>query len=289
VRNDALENSGASGASVLDRLVLFALVAVFLPALATLVRVWETVDSQSHGFLVAAVAGWIAWSTRARQRLQPRRLDVRGAALLALALALYAASLLAGSPSGQGLALVMAIAGAVWWRQGPRRLRAMAFPIAYLLFMVPIPADWFTPLAVRLLLTVSWASAAVLHVLGLEVTREGNVLTLAGGTPLLVAEACSGLTAILTLLPIAVLVAYLSPLRGARRIALVASALPIAMAANLLRVILTVLAAQIWSASTVTSDPWHSLVGLLLYLIACVGLLAFARILRPRLSSARAQ
>ena len=267
---------------MLDRVVLFGLVAVFLPALATLVRVWETVESQSHGFLVPAVAGWIAWSTRDRSRRLPRRIDARGAALLALALALYAMSLLAGSASGQGLALVMAIEGAVWWREGPGRLRAMAFPIAFLLFMVPIPADWFTPLAVRLLLMVSWASAALLQVLGVEVIREGNVLTIPGGTPLLVAEACSGLTAILTLLPIAVLIAYLSPLRGARRIALVASALPIAMAANLLRVVATVAAAQIWDPFTVTSDPWHTLLGLLLYAIACVGLLALARILRPR-------
>ena len=272
---------------MLDRVVLFGLVAVFLPALATLVRVWETVESQSHGFLVPAVAGWIAWSTRDRRRRLPRRIDTRGAALLALALALYAMSLLAGSASGQGLALVMAIEGAVWWREGPGRLRAMAFPIAFLLFMVPIPADWFTPLAVRLLLMVSWASAALLHVLGVEVIREGNVLTLAGGAPLLVAEACSGLTAILTLLPIAVLIAYLSPLRGARRIALVASALPIAMAANLLRVVATVAAAQIWDPFTVTSDPWHTLLGLLLYAIACAGLLALARILRPRAPSAR--
>jgi len=122
----------------------------------------------------------------------------------------------------------------------------------------------------------------LLHVLGVEVIREGNVLTLGGGTPLLVAEACSGLTAILTLLPIAVLVAYLSPLRAARRIVVVASALPIAMAANLLRVVATVAAAQIWDPFTVTSDPWHTLLGLLLYAIACAGLLALARILRPR-------
>ncbi len=286
VRNEARadldDDPGESGTRVLDRAVLAGLVIIFLPALANLARVWEEVDYQSHGFLVPVVAGWIAWSTRGSRRLLPRSIDARGAAVLALALALYSMSLLAASPSGQGLALVMATAGVVWWRQGRRRLRAMAFPIGFLVFMVPIPADWFTPLAVRLLLMVSWAAAGVLHVLGLEVTRQGNVLMLGGGTPLLVAEACSGLTAILTLLPIAVLVAYLSPLRSVRRAVLVASALPIAMAANLLRVVVTVLAAQVWDAVTVTSDPWHSLVGLLLYAIACVGLLAVARILRPR-------
>jgi exosortase len=267
---------------ILDRVVYFSLAVAFLPAVGTLARVWGRTEHQSHGFLVPAVAGWIAWGTRNRWSRLARAVDARGAALLALALALYAMSLLAGSASGQGLALVAALTGAVWWREGRRRLRALAFPIAFLLFMVPIPPDWFTPFAVQLLLFVSWASEGVLRVLGVEVLRQGNVIVLEGGASLMVAEACSGLTAILTLLPIAVLVAYLSPLSSTRRVALVALALPIAMGANLLRVVFTALAAQIWDAGTVTADPWHTLAGLLIYAIACLGLLAAARGLRPR-------
>lgn len=266
----------------LDRVVYLALVAAFLPAVGTLARAWGATEHQSHGFLVPLVAGWIAWGTRDRWGRLARAGDARGAALLALALSLYALSLLAGSASGQGLALVAALTGAVWWREGRRRLRALAFPIAFLLFMVPIPSDWFTPFAVQLLLFVSWAAEGVLRVLGVEVLREGNVIVLEGGVSLMVAEACSGLTAILTLLPIAVLVAYLSPLSGARRVALVALALPIAMAANLLRVVFTALAAQVWDADTVTGDPWHTLAGLLIYAVACLGLLAAARGLQPR-------
>jgi len=266
----------------LDRVVYLALAAAFLPALGTLARVWGSTEHQSHGFLVPVVAGWIAWGTRDRWSRLARAVDARGAALLALALSLYAISLLAGSASGQGLALVAALAGAVWWREGRRRLRALAFPIAFLLFMVPVPPDWFTPFAVQLLLFVSWAAEGVLRVLGVEVLREGNVIVLEGGASLMVAEACSGLTAILTLLPIAVLIAYLSPLGSARRIALVALALPIAMGANLLRVVVTALAAQVWDAETVTGDPWHSLAGLLIYAVACLGLLAAARALQPR-------
>jgi len=273
---------GGVRVSPLDRVVYLALAVAFLPALGTLARAWGATEHQSHGFLVPLVAGWIAWGTRDRWGRLPRAIDGRGAALLALALAFYALSLLPGSASGQGIALVAALTGAVWWREGRRRLRALAFPIAFLLFMVPIPSDWFTPFAVQLLLFVSWASEGVLRVLGVEVLRQGNVIVLAGGASLMVAEACSGLTAILTLLPIAVLVAYLSPLNSTRRVALVALALPIAMGANLLRVVFTVLAAQVWGADTVTADPWHTLAGLLIYAVACLGLLAAARRLRPR-------
>lgn len=270
-----------SRSKVLDRVVYLAVAAAFLPALGTLARAWGSEEYQSHGFFVPVVAAWIAWGTRSNWRRLRRERDLRGAALLVLALALYAFSALSGSASGQGVALVAAVAGTVWWRDGSRVLRALAFPIAFLLFMIPVPPELLTPLLVRLLLVVSWGAAAVLELVGVVVARHGNVLVLSDGASLMVAEACSGLTAILTLLPIAVLVAYLAPLSAARRIALVALALPIAMVANLLRVILTAVAAQVWDARTVTADPWHSLGGLLIYAFACLLLLFVARALRP--------
>ncbi len=263
-----------------SRGIYAALALAFLPALGALARAWSEAEYQSHGFFVPVVAGWIAWATRGRWSRLARAVDARGVALVAVALASYAFGLLAGSATVQGLALVGAVAGAVWWREGSARLRALAFPIGFLLFMVPIPLDWVSPLLVRLLLVVSSLAAAVLPLLGVPVARNGNVLVFADGASLVVAEACSGLTAILTLLPIAVLIAYLSPLRPVRRAALVALALPIAMGANLLRVVATALAARVWDPATVTGDPWHSLGGLAIYAIACLLLLATARVLR---------
>jgi len=259
--------------------VAVALGLAFAPALASLASVWSSTDYLSHGFLVPLVSAWIAWSTRARRAALPRRRDARGAALIALALALYAASLLASSPSGQGLALVAAIAGAVWYLRGASWLRALAFPIGFLAFAVPIPPDWLTPIIVQLLLFVSSASVGILNAFGVAVARDGNVIGLPSGESLFVAQACSGLTSILTLAPIATLVAYLSPLAPARKLALVALVVPIAMAANLLRVVGTVLGARFWGVGFVTGDPIHVLLGLSVYAAACLGLLAAARAL----------
>src|SRR5262249_7114231 len=71
--------------------VAVALGLAFAPALASLARVWSSTDYLSHGFLVPLVSAWIAWATRARRATLPRRRDPRGAVLIALALALYAA------------------------------------------------------------------------------------------------------------------------------------------------------------------------------------------------------
>jgi exosortase len=259
--------------------VVIALAIAFAPGLLALARAWSSADYLSHGFLVPLVAAWIAWATRAARAALPRERDRRGALLVAAALGLYAAGLLTGSASGQGLALVAAVAGSVWFLGGERRLRALAFPIGFLLFAVPMPPDWLSPIIVRLLLFVSSGSVALLQAFGVAVARQGNVIALPGGESLFVAEACSGLTSIVTLAPIAALVAYLSPLSLGRKIALVALTVPIAMAANLLRVVGTVLGARLWGVRVVTGDPVHVLMGLAVYAVACLGLLGVARAL----------
>ena len=255
------------------------LLAVFAPALATLARQWAAVDYQSHGFLVVLVSAVVAAQIlRARTRL-PAVSDGRGALLLLVALALYAFGLGSGSATAQGLALCLALAGLVWFLRGLAWLRRLAFPIGYLIFMVPIPPDWLQAIIVPLLQFVTAGSVWLLHLLEVPVLREGNVIELPGGESLFVAEACSGLTSLVTLTPIAVLVAWLSRLSNARRVLLVAMMVPLAMLANLLRVVGTVLGTMAFGVGAVTDEPVHTLVGLSVYVVACLGLLAVARAL----------
>jgi exosortase len=263
-------------------LLAIGLALAFAPAVRNLAGAWSSAEHQSHGFLVALVSAAFAWSSRDRLARLPRHPDGRGALLLAVGLGVYAIALLAGSVTGQGLALVIGLSGLVGWLRGPAWLRALAFPLAYLLFMVPLPPEWIAPLVVRLLLWVSLASEWLLHAFGVAVTRSGNVLTLANGESLFIAEACSGLTSLVTMVPIAVLIAYLTPARTSLRVLLVLTVVPLAMVANLLRVVGTVLAAGVWDAHTVAADPWHTLAGLAVYAISCLGLLALAQRLREQ-------
>lgn len=268
--------------------IVFALVllAVFAPALATLAGEWSAVEHQSHGFLVPIVALLAAHSLAARG--PTARPDPRGAALLLAALAVYAFGFTAGSPTALGLALCGAIAGAVWYLRGAAWLRRLAFPLGYLLFLVPLPPSWVAALVVPLLEFVTAGSVGLLRLAGMGVERQGNVIVLPGGESLFVAEACSGLTSLVTLVPIAVLIAWLAPLSNPRRVALVALVVPIAMGANLLRVVGTVLGTEAFGARAMTDEPVHSLVGLSVYVVGCVALLALARALAPARAASRA-
>ncbi|HVH05608.1 MAG TPA: exosortase/archaeosortase family protein [Myxococcota bacterium] len=260
---------------------LVALLAVaFAPGVLAMADVWTHVDYQSHGFLVPVVSVWLAM----RQRYALRRLPVEpagwGLAVLAAAFVAYFAGIIGGSVSLQGAALVAAIAGAVLFARGTAWLRRLALPIAFLLFMVPVPPGWITPLILQLQLFVSDVSLRILNALGILASREGNVLLLPSGESLFVAEACSGVTSIVTLAPLGVLLAVLT-LRGpVARVLLVAAVVPLAMAGNLVRVLATVFAAMRVGAQSATDGPPHEMLGLLTYLVAVSLLLALSALLR---------
>lgn len=268
-------------------IALVAAVGVaFAPALLAMARVWSAHDYYSHGFLVPLVAGLLFHAKR-RALAAPGR-DARGLAALGAAALLLALGLVASSPTAQGVAWVGAVAGLVLTFWGPPGLRTLAFPVGFLLFMVPLPAWLLNPIIVWLQLAVSAAGVSALHDLGYSVLREGNVVLLPGGERLFVDEACSGITSVVTLLPLGALLAYFGPRGWLPRAALMAAVVPFAMLGNWLRVLGTVSAAQRFGTERVLAGPLHEGAGLLTFLFACSLLIAFGALLRGREAPGRA-
>jgi len=266
-----------------EKLVAALLVLVFTPAVIALARVWLAVDYASHGFLVPFVALWIAQRDGARLPPPDAPRTPGGLAVIGAALALYAAGLALGGTGLQGLSLVGAIAGGALYLLGRERIRSVAFPIAFLLFMVPLPSGWVTPVILELQLLVSATAVDLLHATGATIAREGNVILLAGGDSLFVDEACSGITSIVTLTPLGIVLAYFTQRGLARRAALALAVVPAAMLANLLRVVITVSAAERIGVARATGNVLHEIAGLLTFALACLALIAFGALLRwPR-------
>ena len=264
---------------------LVALLGIaFAPAFVAMAGVWSSVDYQSHGYLVPLVALWAASGKRRALARLPAARDLRGLPVLLLSFALYLVGVGTSWVSLQGLAVIVGVAGMVLYLRGPAWLRSLVFPIAYLLFMVPIPEPLLTPVIVELQLWVSQVGVWLLQLWGVPVLRNGNVIELPGDVSLFVAEACSGITSVVTLLPLGVFLAYFTEKTWPRRLVLVAAVLPLAMAGNLVRVIGTVLAAREVGAAAATEGAAHEAAGLLTYVIGCLALLALGwgmRILVP--------
>lgn len=259
---------------------LLALALVYAPALRALAGVWFSVDYYSHGVLVPGVALWSALHSSALRHAAVCPRDRRGFALIGGALWVYAAGVGLGSASLQGIALVATVAGGVLQRWGPAGLRALAFPVGFLAFMVPVPELWLTPLIVQLQLWVSAAATALLAAAGFAVAREGNVLVLPDGASLFVAEACSGITSLVTLTPLAVVLAAVTERSLVRRLLIVASVVPLAMLGNLLRVVGTVLASSAFGVERATQGPIHDLAGIASFALSCALLIGVAAALR---------
>ncbi len=276
----------------MEWLLVLGVALAFAPAVANMVPIWNEVDYFAHGFLVGPVAFAVAFSKRASLLDESSSRDVRGFVLLAMALGLYAVGLLADGIPVQGLALVFAVAGTVLYLRGPGWLRILAFPIGYLAFMIPLPPEWIAPLVSELQVWVTDVAVGISHWLALPIARDGNVILVPGGS-LFVAEACSGITSVITLLPVAVLLGYFTQPTLGRRLLLAALIVPLAMLGNLARVLFTVVVATQAGIETATTGWLHDAAGLLTYTVACLGLIgadsAIRRVWPPQGSAAASE
>jgi exosortase len=258
-----------------DKLLAAGLLAVLGVVLAQLGKTWWSSDHMSHGFLVPIVAYFVA-SSRARELAAlPAKGDRRGLVALMLALLVALAGYVAPSMTIAGLGVVGSVVALLWFRRGSAWLAALAFPLGFLLFMVPPPEEWHRPLVVWLQTWASNTSVEALYALGAPVYLEGYIIQMAGGLQVEVAEACSGATSLYTLTALAVLLAFLSLSRRRTRLALIALVIPAALAGNLVRVVVTVLLCLEIGVERATTGWVHTALGLSIYVVA-VGLLLLA-------------
>lgn len=268
------------GLSAFEWFLLLVLLGIFAPAIAGLAAVWDRFDYYSHGYMIPFAALWAATAQRAILPTLPISRTPIGAVYLGLCLVLYLFGVVASIISLQGLALVLAVGCAVYFARGIAWAKALSFPIAYLIFMVPLPDAWLTPLIARLQLFVSAASIEIVHAASMPVYREGNVMVLPGGESLFVAEACSGITSIVTLVPLAVFLAYFTQRTFTRRMLLVVSVIPLAMLGNLIRVTGTIVAAQTWGVAFATGAAVHEWAGIATYVLGCLALLGVGSLMQ---------
>jgi exosortase D (VPLPA-CTERM-specific) len=208
---------------------------LYHPLLMTLIRQWWDDPNYSHGFLIPILSLYFAWQRRERLWSLSLHPNLLGLLLLIGGVGLYLLGTLAAELFTMRTSLVVVLAGLVLYILGPEHLQITAFPILYLLFMIPLPAIIFNAVAFPLQLFAARTASATLDLLGVPVLREGNIITLAKMS-LEVAEACSGIRSLITLLAVAATYSYFTRWELWRRAVLLFSAIPIAIIANAGRV-----------------------------------------------------
>jgi exosortase len=187
--------------------ILAATLGLYAPILYYMTRHWSEVQDYSHGFIVAPLAIYFAYERRAALQRASVSTSWWGVVPLLLGCLTLTIGRLGMELMNLRVSFVLTVAGLVLLLLGREIFRILAFPIGFLLLMIPLPQSLVNVVAFPLQLQAADWAVRIISALGVPALREGNVIHLPD-TALFVAEACSGLRSLMALITLGVVFAY---------------------------------------------------------------------------------
>jgi len=274
-------------------LIAAALAFLYASVLAKLGFDWWTDENYSHGLLVPFVVGFIGWTEFDELKKVAGRPQIfLGGALVLLALLMFLGGTLGAELFVQRISLVIMLVGVVVYFFGARLLKSLVIPFLLLLLAIPIPQIIFNKIVFPLQIWASQAAVWGIRLFEVPTIRKGNVFEILprGATQVLsleVVEACSGIRSLMTLVTLALVLAYFTRAKQDlsedentdflkkpdfwRTVILMLSAIPIAVFTNGARVSATGILTYYYGRQA-TESVWHNISGWMVYLVA-LGLL----------------
>jgi exosortase len=225
--------------------IAILLAVIYYRVAIKLVFDWYTIPDYSHGFLVPFFALFLLWDKREILRNTPIRQTWRGIALVVFAIIVLILGVYGVDLFTARISFVFLLAGLIWTLFGSLMLRELRFPLLVLVLAIPFPTILFNQVTFPLQLFASRIASDILPLLGVPVLLEGNVIQLPV-MKLEVAEACSGIRSLMSLFTLAVFYGYFLERTTRRRWLLALAAIPIAVTANVFRIVGTGLCVQYW-------------------------------------------
>jgi exosortase len=285
--NPAVPSTSAAGGSILARWPLMVLVAsvavLYAPVLDRLVRQWYSDPEYSHGFLVPVISGFVLWRKRDLiSKIPSQPSAVLGVVTVLVALVLLFLGSLGAELFLTRISLILIVVGLTLYFQGFPLLRALSFPIGFLLLAIPLPALIYNQIVFPLQLFASQLATGILDVThAMPILREGNVLILPN-TTLEVVEACSGIRSLMSLTTLAIGYGYLVEKSIPIRCLLAIGTVPVAVIANGTRVMVTALLSYYVNPKA-AEGLTHEFSGIVIFIVATLMMLVLhATLVRAR-------
>ncbi|MDE1178112.1 MAG: exosortase [Edaphobacter sp.] len=254
------------GAWVPLGIVSLLLVALYLRVGIKLVVDWYNIADYSHGFLVPLFSLFLLWDKRREIAATPVKGSWAGLPLVVLGLVILIFGIYGVDLFTSRFSFVVLISGLVWTFFGGAMLKELRFPILVLLLAIPFPAIIFNQITFPLQLMASQVASSILPLLGVPTLQEGNVIQLPV-MKLEVAEACSGIRSLMSLFTLAIFYGYFLEKTTARRTLLAIAAIPIAVTANVFRIVGTGLCVQYWDPNK-AQGFFHEFSGWVMFLVS---------------------
>ena len=248
-------------------LIIGILVTVaYFPVMTGLVDTWWRDPGFTHGFLVPIFSGYLVWNKRKiiiKKGFTPTWIGILvvAAALVLLLLGAYGATVFLSRVS-----LVVLLAGLVLSFAGWQVLKDVRFALLVLFLAIPLPTILFNQFALPLQLIASELATSMLRLFDVPVLRQGNIIQLPS-MELEVAEACSGIRSLVSLFTLAIFYGYFLEKTYLRRAILALASIPIAIAANAVRIFGTGLCVQYWDPDKAVGF-FHEFSGWVIFLVS---------------------
>ncbi len=247
--------------------ICLLIAAVYYRVLVKLVTDWWQIPDFSHGFLVPLFSAYLVWEKRETLRRIKAAPSWSGIAVMVLGLVVLLVLGVYGSDLFLSrISLLILLAGVVLCFGGRQFLKELRFPLLVLLLAIPLPAIIYNQITFPLQILASKLASNLLPLFGVPVLREGNVIEL----PLMkleVAEACSGIRSLMSLFTLAIFYGYFLEKSNWRRIVLALASIPIAIAANAVRILGTGLCVQYWDPDKALGF-FHEFSGWVIFLVS---------------------
>ncbi len=249
------------------------LIALYAPVLKRLVSQWYSDADYSHGFLVPLLSLYLIWQRREKLRQVVRRPSPWGMLVVLFSVGLLFLGSLGAELFLTRISIIGTICGLIVYFCGTALLRALAFPLVFLLFAIPIPALIYNEIVFPLQFLASRFATSTLEMLNLfPIMREGNVLILPNMS-LEVVEACSGIRSLMSLLALAAGYGYLAERSTVVRWLLFLAMVPLAIISNGTRVMITALMAN-YIGPQAAEGFMHEFSGWVIFVVATALFLA---------------
>ncbi|MCP4705700.1 MAG: exosortase/archaeosortase family protein [candidate division Zixibacteria bacterium] len=238
---------------------------------------WSNDDNYTHGFLIIPISIYLFFKQRKSIKL-PAPPSKLGIAIFVIGSIFYILGIAASEYFTLRTSLVIIITGLGYYYLGYENFKKVWFAFAFLMFMIPIPSVIYYTLAFPLQIFATDISVSLLEIIGVPALNQGNIIYLPEYT-LEVAEACSGLRSLTSLLALSALYGNIAFKGKLKPTIIFLSAIPIAIVANIFRLIFTVIGAYAISTSF-AEDFLHELSGMFVFGFALIAILIWGSILK---------
>ena len=254
------------------------LYASILPALV--VQWWSDPD-YGHGFFVPLFSAYVLWRQRGRILATEVRPNNFGLLVMIGSICLLFLGSLGAELFISRFSLLVLCAGLILFLTGWKVLRVVSFPLAFLIFMIPVPAIVYNEITFPLQLLASRLASSWLELVNVPVLRDGNVLVMSNYS-LEVVEACSGIRSLVSLVALAVGYGYLAERRPWVRWALALLMVPSAIVTNAIRIVIAGVSAHKLGPAAAAGflhefSGWLIFVTALVFLLLAHGILGLLR------------